>query len=167
MQSGAERERMTRSAYRRKRVRGIGIDTWAERIETDLRHIRRALRRPLESEAAKSGLTMPQIAVMRIVLRENGINLKRLSHEVSLAHSTVSGIVDRLEKRKLIERRTDSDDGRNIRIYPTLPVKEFVRNRIPQLERGPLEMALEQVTEAEREEIGNAVQKLRELVEKA
>lgn len=143
------------------------IASWAERIETDLRNIRRALRRPLESEAAKSGLTMPQTAVMRIVVRENGINLKRLSHEVGLAHSTVSGIVDRLEKRKLLERCTDSHDGRNIRIYPTLPVTEFVRKRIPQLERGPLAVALGQVTEAEREEIGNAVQKLRKLVENA
>jgi DNA-binding MarR family transcriptional regulator len=157
---------MAVSAKHKQKVRGVGIAWWAERIETDLRSIRRALRRPLESEAAQSGLTVPQTAVMRIVMRQKGINLKDLSHEVGLAHSTVSGIVDRLEKQELIERRTDPHDARNTHIYPTLPVTEFVRKRIPQLARGPLVVALKRVTEAERREIGNAVQKLRELVEK-
>ena len=36
---------------------------------------------------------------MRIVVRNDGISLKELSAAVNLAHSTVSGIVDRLEKR--------------------------------------------------------------------
>ena len=63
----------------------------AGQMELDLSGIRRALRRPLEAEVAKGGLTMPQTNVMQVVVRHDGISLKDLSHAVSLAHSTVSG----------------------------------------------------------------------------
>jgi DNA-binding MarR family transcriptional regulator len=135
-------------------------------MEQDLGFIRRALRKPLESEVAKGELTMPQTAVMRVVVRNPGIVLRDLSREVSLAHSTVSGIVDRLEKRGLIERRADPQDARTSRIYPTAAVVEFVREQLPRLSRGPLEGALERATEAQRAAIGKALRRLRELLEK-
>ncbi len=136
----------------------------AERMEQDLSGIRRALRKPLEAEVAKGELTLPQGAVMREVVRNRGISLKDLSRAVSLAHSTVSGIVDRLEKRGFIERRPDPADGRVSCIYPTAVVAEFVRERLPVLSRGPLQAALERATAEERTAIGLALQRLRELL---
>ena len=136
----------------------------AEQIERDLRDIRRALRRPLESEVARGELTAPQTAVMREVMRTEGVNLRDLSRAVSLAHSTVSGIVDRLEKRCLIERRADTNDGRLSCIYPTTPVREFVQKRLPALTRGPLTRALQRATPEERSTITAALRRLRELL---
>jgi DNA-binding MarR family transcriptional regulator len=141
------------------------IAAQAERMEQDLSGIRRAIRKPLESEIAKGGLTAPQTAVMRVVVSRHGLSLKDLSREVSLAHSTVSGIVDRLEHRGIIERRADPEDGRTSRLYPTAAVAEFVRKRIPQLSRGPLETALQRATTTERASIGEALRRLRELLE--
>lgn len=137
----------------------------AERLEQDLRSIGRAMRKPLEVEAAKGKLTAPQTAVMREVIRTEGINLRNLSKAVSLAHSTVSGIVDRLEKRGMIERRPGANDGRVSCIFPTAPVREFVRERIPQLSRGPLLQAMARASAVERAAIIEAVGKLRELLE--
>ncbi len=82
-----------------------GLSAEVEEMERSLGAIRRALRKPLDAEVAKGNLTAPQTGVMQAVVRSNGISLKELSHAVSLAHSTVSGIVDRLEKRGMIERR--------------------------------------------------------------
>jgi DNA-binding MarR family transcriptional regulator len=141
------------------------IAAQAERMEQDLSAIRRALRKPLQAEVAKGDLTPPQMSVMRVVVRQHGISLKELSREVSLAHSTVSGIVDRLEKRGMVERRADPEDGRASRIFPTAIVAEFVRERIPRLSRGPLEVALERATKAERAAIADALRRLRELLE--
>jgi DNA-binding MarR family transcriptional regulator len=137
----------------------------AERIEEDLGAIRRALRGPLETAAARGRLTMPQTAVMRLVVRSPGIVLRDLSREVSLAHSTVSGIVDRLEKRGLIQRRPDPADGRAMRIFPTAAVTSFVREQIPRLARGPLEAALVRAGKAERSAIAQALGRLRELLD--
>ena len=143
------------------------ISVQAEEMARDLSSIRRALRRPFEAEIARGNLTVPQTGVMQVVVRSNGISLKDLSRAVSLAHSTVSGIVDRLEKRGLIERRPDEVDGRISRIYPTEAVSEFVRDQIPKLTRGPLETALARATEAERTKISTALQLLRRLLETA
>jgi DNA-binding MarR family transcriptional regulator len=140
------------------------IAALAEQMERDLGSIRQTLRKPLEAEVAKGDLTVPQSAVMRAVVRSPGINLKDLSREVSLAHSTVSGIVDRLSTRGLIERRAESTDGRVSCIYPTAIVAEFVRERIPLLSRGPLQSALQRATQDERKAIGSALRRLRELL---
>ena len=137
----------------------------AEQVERDLGGIRRALRKPLDAEVARGELTAPQMNVMRVVVRNDGISLKDLSAAISLAHSTVSGIVDRLEKRGMIERRTDAQDGRISRIYPTAVVQEFVRDQIPALVRRPLQAALERTSQVERAAIGSAVRRLRELLE--
>ena len=134
-------------------------------MDRDLGVIRRALRRPLEAEVARGELTVPQSAVMQSVVQHSGISLKDLSREVSLAHSTVSGIADRLEKRGMIERRADAVDGRVTRIHPTAVVRKFVREQIPVLSRGPLQAALERAKAEEREGLAAAVARLRELLE--
>jgi DNA-binding MarR family transcriptional regulator len=147
--------------------RSLTIAAQAEAMERDLSVIRRAMRAPLDAEVARGELTTPQIAVMRVVVRQQGIRLKDLGREVSLAHSTVSGIVDRLEKRGLLERRADPEDGRTSRIFPAGEVTRFVRERIPQLSRGPLRAALERAGEAQRKNIGAALRRLRVLLETA
>jgi DNA-binding MarR family transcriptional regulator len=151
-----------------KRARnGSEIAIQAAQVDKDLSAIRRLLRRPLEAEVARGELTVPQSAVMRAVVHHDGISLKDLSREVSLAHSTVSGIVDRLEKRGMLERRADAADGRVTRIHPTAVVSRFVREQIPALNRGPLLSALERAKAQERETVVAAVARLRELLEQA
>jgi len=136
-----------------------------EQIERDLNGIRRAMRKPLEALEAAANMTLPQRTVMQVVVRERGISLKDLSRQVNLAHSTVSGIVDRLEKRGIVQRRPDPGDGRMARIYPTSAVDAFVRERMPALARGPLDTALRRATVREREEISRALKRLRVLLE--
>lgn len=145
--------------------RGMGAKAEAERMERDLSAIRRAMRKPLEAEFAKGGLTVPQKAVMQVVVSRNGVSLKDLSNEVSLAHSTVSGIVDRLEKQGLAERRVDASDGRVSRIHASAPVADFLRDKLPALSTGPLGEALEWASTEERKQIGWALRRLRELLE--
>ena len=136
-----------------------------EQIETDLRAIRRALRQQLEAEVAQGGLTVPQTAFMRAVVGSPGISLKDLSRQVSLAHSTVSGIADRLEQKGLIERRIDEKDSRFVRIFPTAQVTEWVTQRMQSLRAQPLAEALQRASEAEREAIEASLRRLRELLE--
>ncbi len=143
------------------------LSAQVQRMERDLGGIRRALRKPLETEIARGGLTVPQSAVMRVVVRHSGVSLKDLSREVSLAHSTVSGIADRLEKRGMLERRPDPKDGRISRIYPAGPVLEWVRDRLPKLSSRPLAIALSRATDEERRSIELALRRLRELLEHA
>lgn len=150
---------------KRKTRQRAEISSLAAQMERDLSAIRRAVRKPLEAEFAKGQLTVPQKTVMQAVVASHGISLKNLSREVGLAHSTVSGIVDRLERRGMIERRSDPADGRMTRIQPSAEVAAYVRERIPALAAGPLHSALALAHAAERAQIADAVRRLRELLE--
>lgn len=156
---------MTRGGTRGKK-QSERIGAIAERMGQELSRIRRAMRQPLDAEVAKGQLTAPQMSAMQVIVQNHGISLKDLSCTMCLAHSTVSGIVDRLEKRGLIDRWQDPSDGRLSRIYPTAVVMEFVKNRIPSLVHGPLEAALARTTAGERASIELALKRLRELLEK-
>ncbi len=136
----------------------------AERMERDLSVIRRAMRKPLLAEVARGALTPPQTAVMRIVVRKPGISLRYLSKEVSLAHSTVSGIVERLEKRGMIERTPDGVDRRVIRIRATEQVNTWIEEQLPLLKLGPLQAALQSANPEEREILAKAISRLRKLL---
>jgi DNA-binding MarR family transcriptional regulator len=141
------------------------IAVQAEEISRHLARIRRVLRKPLDAEVSKGGLTVPQKAAMLVVVRNPGISIKALSREMSLAHSTVSGIAERLERRGLIECRLDSEDRRIVRIHPSEEVAAFIRSRISLLQQGPLEGALRKASAVERAEIGRALKRLDELLE--
>jgi DNA-binding MarR family transcriptional regulator len=139
--------------------------TAAEQIARDLGTIRKLLRQPLEAEFAKGNLTGPQRAVMQVVVRAEGVSLKELSRQVGLAQSTVSGIVDRLAQRGLIERRADPADGRGVRVHPSAPVTDFLRDQLPKLTNDPLKRALAKASDAEVAEMQRALARLRELLE--
>jgi DNA-binding MarR family transcriptional regulator len=137
----------------------------AQEIDEHLRRVRRVLRQPLETEFARGGLTGPQRSVMQAVVQSNGMSLKDLSRSVGLAHSTVSGIVDRLAKKGLLARQPDKKDRRFSLIVPSRQVRNYVRNKLPALTIHPLLNALRQTKPAERTAILDGLRILRRAVE--
>jgi DNA-binding MarR family transcriptional regulator len=137
----------------------------AEAIDRDLRAIRERIRRPLEAQVARGNLTGPQQSVLHALVQSDGMSLKELSAHLGLAHSTVSGIVDRLQARGLVERRTSETDGRISLIGVTPPVRDFVRDTLPGLLLHPLEEALARATAAQRGAVVQGLKTLRELLE--
>ena len=98
---------------------------------------------------------------MAILVRSDGLSLKELSRRAGLAHSTVSGIVDRLEKREMVTRQPDETDGRFSRIVVTEVVRDFVRDKLPELAIQPLVEALERASTAQRKKIAIGLRTLR------
>jgi DNA-binding MarR family transcriptional regulator len=135
-----------------------------QEIDRDLREIRRALRRPLAAEIARGELTAPQRAIMQILVRTDGLSLKELSRQAGLAHSTVSGIVDRLEQRGMVVRQADAEDGRSSRIVVTEVVREFVRDKLPRLAMQPLVDALRRASPGQRAKIVAGLRTLRRVL---
>ncbi len=97
----------------------------AQEIDQHLNAIRQRLREPLETTFASGGLTGPQRIVMQALVTSDGLSLKQLAARVGLAHSTVSGIVDRLESRGFAVRRPDEKDRRATVIVPSEQVLNF------------------------------------------
>ena len=136
----------------------------AQQTERQLNIIQRSMRQRLQAEFARGNLTGPQRLVMSILVRAQGLSLKQLSEAVSLAHSTVSGIVDRLEKQGLIERQRHPTDRRITLLVASPPVREFLRTRMPELALHPLLEALGQASTTERKAITQGLNTLAHLL---
>jgi DNA-binding MarR family transcriptional regulator len=137
----------------------------AQEVDQHLSVIRQRLREPLQTEFARGGLTGPQRMVMQALVQSQGLSLKQLSARVSLAHSTVSGIVDRLQARGMVSRQKDEADGRATVIAPSPEVREFLVNRMPELAISPLTEALSAASDSEKATVLRGLKKLRSLIE--
>ena len=111
------------------------------------------LRRRTAVDIADSGLTAQQVNLLRILATTDGLTLKQISERMSLAHSTVSGIVDRLEQRKVVERRLDEKDKRFSHIYLGKEIQDYLKHIRPSQRSNLLVGALELANEAERQVI--------------
>jgi DNA-binding MarR family transcriptional regulator len=125
----------------------------AQELEQHLRLVRERLRQPMETEFARGELTGPQRSVMQALVHSEGMSLKELTKTMGLAHSTVSGIVDRLEKRGMATRQPDANDRRVTKIVVTKQVRDFLRDRLPVLTINPVVAALRRASPKEREQI--------------
>jgi len=136
----------------------------AQHTERQLNIIHRSMRQRLQAEFARGNLTGPQRLVMSVLVPTQGLSLKQLSEAVSLAHSTVSGIVDRLVKQGLIERQTHPTDRRITLLVPSPPVREFMETRMPELALHPLLEALRHASPTELRSITKGLDTLTQLL---
>jgi DNA-binding MarR family transcriptional regulator len=139
----------------------------AQHTESQLNIIQRSMRQRLQAEFARGNLTGPQRLVMSILVPSKGLSLKQLSEVVSLAHSTVSGIVDRLVKQGLIERQTHPTDRRITLLVASHAVREFMETRMPELALHPLLEALRLGSPAELRSITKGLDTLTRLLSHA
>jgi DNA-binding MarR family transcriptional regulator len=66
-----------------------------------------------------AGITSAQSGVLFYLMKSNGCLLRELSEALMLDSSAMTGMVDRLEKKKLIKRQSSTSDRRAINIYMT------------------------------------------------
>jgi DNA-binding MarR family transcriptional regulator len=91
--------------------------------------------------------------------------LKELCQQVSLSHSTVSGIVDRLQAKGMAARSTDSEDRRLTRIAVSPAVRQFMQEQAPRLTAQPLTEALSRLSQPERRAVSRGLRLLRKALE--
>lgn len=70
------------------------------------------------------GLTPSQLFVFSALWMEDGINFSDLANRVAIDVSTLTGIVDRMERVGFVERRPDPKDRRAVRLFLTAKAKE-------------------------------------------
>jgi DNA-binding MarR family transcriptional regulator len=84
-----------------------------------LRRIMRAMDTHSHYLAQHHGLTGPQALVLRELLRLGDTPAGQLAQTVSLSQATLTGILNRLTKKGLVERRRDAQDKRRVLVSIT------------------------------------------------
>ncbi len=72
----------------------------------------------LAEAAARHDLTVAQVRLLGI-LRDREPGMMHLAQHLGLDKSSVTGLVDRAERRGLVQRRSVSEDGRAVRVGTT------------------------------------------------
>lgn len=145
----------------------------AAEVEQLLRVIRHEMLRVIRDDQSRGQLTPPQVQAMVALFHANqagasgGLTLKELSERMGLAHSTVSGIIDRLERRGMVYRQVDPADRRSTRIVMTERVRAYIEQQLMPHLRDPLLAALRRATSEEREAILTGLSTLHRLLTQA
>ena len=97
----------------------------ANEIIEIFRSIKKASSCKFEKSAKKYGFTAPQLGVIFHLHMMPSITLQALSEHMNLTKSTVSGIIDRLEKQGVVTREIPKDNRRIVELSIT---EEFKKN---------------------------------------
>ncbi|CDQ39402.1 MarR family winged helix-turn-helix transcriptional regulator [Virgibacillus salexigens] len=87
------------------------------RIEKRMRYISGIIKQKGRQILNNYPITSPQFVALQWLLEEGDMTIGELSNRISLAFSTTTDLVDRMEKNKLVERVRDSKDRRVVRIH--------------------------------------------------
>jgi MarR family transcriptional regulator, organic hydroperoxide resistance regulator len=78
-----------------------------------------------KAELAPLGVTPGQYGVLRCLWDENAQTAKKLADRLALDGSTITGILDRMEQKGLIEKQTDPRDRRAMQVMLTAKGKKL------------------------------------------
>jgi DNA-binding MarR family transcriptional regulator len=137
----------------------------AQQMLQALRQITRAI--DLDSRALwhRFGLTAPQLGSLLAISREQPISTGSLAKRLHLGQPTVTGIVDRLERRGYVVRERGERDRRSVLLRLTASGQQ-VLVRAPSLLHGFCrELAL--LEASERDQILGSLQRVAEMMERS
>ncbi len=89
-------------------------------IEKHLRKIDYIIRRKGREILLDFNITVPQFSALQILINEGDMTIGDLSQKMALAYSTITDLIDRMEKTELVARNRDEKDKRVV-IVEVLP----------------------------------------------
>jgi DNA-binding MarR family transcriptional regulator len=110
-------------------------------------------------------INLHEFWILMLLLEGDSLSIRQIQRELQLAHNTVSELVQRLEKLKLVKKMTDSRDRRVRRIQITsdgVRLVEQLKDRI--LELG--DQIISHIPEEQQELVIQAFQILLQVLQK-
>jgi MarR family 2-MHQ and catechol resistance regulon transcriptional repressor len=114
----------------------------------------------MEPHFRRHGISQPQFAALMTLRRSSpdGLTLTEMARSIFVTNTNMTGLVDRMERDGLVERRDDPDDRRAFRVVLTGEGRgrlERAWDRHPAM----VEAAFSGLTRAERRVLGRLLEK--------
>ena len=90
----------------------------------------RGMKRTMEARLSRHNITATQYIVLSVLHEEDGVSLSKLGIQLHFDNPTITGIVDRMERDGLVERRRIADDRRVINVFMTGKGKELIEENL-------------------------------------
>ncbi len=131
-----------------------------------LRRIFKAIQDYSKDVSAKFGITGPQLWALKTISQDGRLPLGKLSKDMYLHPSTISGVIDRLENKGYVMRMRDKDSGdrRVIKVALTPKGKRLV-SKAPNPIQGKMLYGLRRLKMEDLSLIHQSVHRLVEIME--
>lgn len=95
-----------------------------------LNALSRKISRMYNSRCLEHGITAAQTFVIFDVMEHPGTSVKDIASRIQLDSPGVTGLIDRLVKEDLVERKEDPEDRRSLRINLTQKGRDLTENKL-------------------------------------
>ncbi len=133
-------------------------------IMQSLRRIFKAIQDYSHEVSSKFGITGPQLWALKTLSQNENLSLRDLSERMYLHPSTITGVIDRLERKGYVTRKRDQVDRRVIYVQLTAEGRKLAK-KAPNPAQGKLIYGLKNLKKGELNLIYGSVQKLVEIME--
>lgn len=141
-----------------------GAGALSPMVLSALRRIIRAVDLHSRALVQQCGLTGPQLVVLKELLERDGCSAGELARAVALSQPTVTGILDRLERKGMVTRRRSADDRRRVMVSTTAEARRALAGAPPLLQNH-FTAAFERLPDWEQHQILSALQRIVLLME--
>jgi DNA-binding MarR family transcriptional regulator len=145
-------------------TRQVAREIAISQIMQSLRRIFKAIQDYSHEVSEKFGITGPQLWALKTISQNESLTLSELSETMYLHPSTITGVIDRLEKKGYVTRNRDKVDRRVIYVQLTANGKKLAK-RAPNPAQGKMIYGLKNLKKNELNLIYHSVQKLVEIME--
>ena len=136
-----------------------------ETIAMRLRRTYMSMHRHAQQHFAPFGVTADQYVVLSILAEHEGLRQQELAERANSDANTIAAMLALLEKKRLVRRRSDKNDGRVKRVSLTAAGGRLQEKLSQSVE--PLHEAMEQAVGEHREELFVALQQLEAVFSKS
>ncbi|RLL86984.1 transcriptional regulator [Mesotoga sp. H07pep.5.4] len=133
---------------------------------TLVKRIMSVVKQNFESDFKKMGVTQSQILVMRVLNLRGDMKVSDISKELDLSNSTVSGIIDRLVEKKIVQRKRSEEDRRIVMISLADEYRQPVKKGLNAFAQK-MRKALSTMTEEDVDSIIRGLEKLEKILEES
>ena len=113
--------------------------TVSDSVMIALRKIIQAIDTNSKQLVKRVGLTGPQLVILQEITRMGEVTAGEIAQAVSLSQATVTGILERMEKRGLLARRRSERDKRRIMVSITESGKQVLKDAPPLMQEAFVE----------------------------
>lgn len=113
------------------------IDENVAEIEKYLRKIDHTIRKKGREIITDANITIPQFQALQILILNESLTIGELSQKMALACSTITDLIDRMEKTELVIRRKSEKDKRVV-IVEVLPKGHDILEKVLKKRRAYL-----------------------------
>jgi DNA-binding MarR family transcriptional regulator len=110
---------------------------------------------------ARFNITTPQLTCLQAIMEDGPLTSAILAQKVHLSRSTIVGIIDRLEKKGLLERKRSTHDRRRVYLTATESAQKLANNaqsplqdllakaiqNLPEMQQATLSLSLQHVVD--------------------